>query len=131
MLELQASIIYRVFNNEGQKVLGYKTMKKCGFEATKRLIASKNMGHFVIFVICLIISNKIYILKYMKKCTKLTKFDLFLCNLSQPFDKTWLDIKMSHIFGSYEPFGSLKSTFFPGFIAQYFLTFIIEHPVFQ
>ena len=36
---------------------------------------------------------------------------------------------MSHIFGSYEPFGSLKSTFFPGFIAQYFLTFFIEHPV--
>ena len=37
---------YRVFNNEGQKVLGYETMKKCAFEATKRLIASKNMGHF-------------------------------------------------------------------------------------
>ena len=69
---------YRVFNNEGQKVLGYETMKKCAFEATKRLIASKNMGHFVIFIICLIISNKIYILKYMKKCTKLTKFAIFL-----------------------------------------------------
>ena len=40
------SIKYRVFNNEGQKVLGYETMKKCAFEATKRLIASKNMGHF-------------------------------------------------------------------------------------
>ena len=38
---------------------------------------------------------------------------------------------MSHIFGSYEPFGSLKSTFFHGFIAQYFLTFIIEHPVYS
>ena len=38
--------IYRVFNKEDQKVLGYKTMKKCAFEATKRLIASKNMGHF-------------------------------------------------------------------------------------
>ena len=74
----QITINYRVFNNEGQKVLGYKTMKKCAFEATKRLIASKNMGHFVIFVICLIISNKIYILKYMKKCTNLAKFDIFL-----------------------------------------------------
>ena len=42
---------YRVFNKEGQKVLGYKTMKKCAFEATNRLIASKNIGHFVIFVI--------------------------------------------------------------------------------
>ena len=79
-MELRSSIIpkYRVFNNEGQKVLGYETMKKCAFEATKRLIASKNMGHFVIFIFCLIISNKIYILKYMKKCTNLAKFDIFL-----------------------------------------------------
>ena len=37
---------YRVINKEGQKVLGYETIKKCAFEATKRLIASKNMGHF-------------------------------------------------------------------------------------
>ena len=71
--------MYRVFNKEGQKVMGYETMKKWAFEATKRLIASKNMGHFVIFVICLIISHKIYILKYMKKCTK---FDIFIWNLS-------------------------------------------------
>ena len=40
------STIYRVFNKEGQKVLGYKTHKKCVFEAFKMLIASKNMGHF-------------------------------------------------------------------------------------
>ena len=74
----QVNSKYRVFNEEGQKVMGYESMIKCAFEATKRLIASKNMGHFVIFVICLIISHKIYILKYMKKCTKLTKFAIFL-----------------------------------------------------
>ena len=43
--------IHRVTNKEGQKVSGYKTMKKCAFEATNRLIASKNIGHFVMFVI--------------------------------------------------------------------------------
>ena len=37
---------------------------------------------------------------------------------------------MSHIFGCYGPFGSLKNPFFHGLIAQHFLTFIIEHPVF-
>ena len=36
---------------------------------------------------------------------------------------------MSHIFGCYEPFGSLKNAFFHGLIAQYFVTFFIEHPV--
>ena len=41
------TVKYRVFNNEGQKVLGYETMKKCVFEATKKLIALKNMGHFL------------------------------------------------------------------------------------
>jgi len=35
-----------VFNKEGHKILGYKTIKKCVFEAVKRLVASKNMGHF-------------------------------------------------------------------------------------
>ena len=36
---------------------------------------------------------------------------------------------MSHIFGCYGPFGSLKNPFFHGLIAQYFLTFFIGHPV--
>ena len=36
---------------------------------------------------------------------------------------------MSHIFGCYEPFGSLKNAFFHGLLAQYFVTFFIEHPV--
>ena len=37
---------------------------------------------------------------------------------------------MSHIFGCYEPFVSLKIIYiFSWFIAQYFLTFFIEHPV--
>ena len=38
---------------------------------------------------------------------------------------------MSHIFGGYKHFDSLKNTFFMGYIAQYFLTFFIEHPVFS
>ena len=44
MATLLQVTFYRVFNKEGQKVLGYKTWKKCAFEATKRLmlIASKN-----------------------------------------------------------------------------------------
>ena len=37
---------YRVINKEGHKVLGYKTSKKCDFDALKKFIASKNMGHF-------------------------------------------------------------------------------------
>ena len=37
---------------------------------------------------------------------------------------------MSHIFGGYKHFDSLKNTFFMGFIAQYFFTFFIEHPVY-
>ena len=37
---------YSVINKEGHKVLGYKTIKKCDFDAFKRFIASKNMGHF-------------------------------------------------------------------------------------
>ena len=36
---------------------------------------------------------------------------------------------MSHIFGSFKLFDSLKITFFIGFTAQYFVTFFIEHPV--
>ena len=32
---------YRVFNKEGQKVLGYKTHKKCVFEDTKLQIVNK------------------------------------------------------------------------------------------
>ena len=74
-------LLYRVINKEGHKVLGYKTIKKCDFDAIKKFILSKNMGHFVIFVICLIISNNIYILNHMKKCTNLGKFDIFLWNL--------------------------------------------------
>ena len=53
VIENQGSILrgaefctYRVLNKEGQKILGYKTHKKCVFEAIKMLIASKNMGHF-------------------------------------------------------------------------------------
>ena len=37
---------------------------------------------------------------------------------------------MSHIFGCYEPFESIKITFFNGFIAQYFVSFFIDHTVF-
>ena len=69
--------MYSVINKEGHKVLGYKTIKKCDFHTIKRFIASKNMGHFVIFVICLIISTKISISNYRKKCAKLAKFDIF------------------------------------------------------
>ena len=36
---------------------------------------------------------------------------------------------MSHISGGYKLFDNLKNTFFIGFIAQYFVTFFIEHPV--
>ena len=50
-------------------------------------------------------------------------------NLSPPFEKTWLVIKMSHIFWGFKLFDSLKITFFIGFTAQYFVTFFIEHPV--
>ena len=38
---------------------------------------------------------------------------------------------MSHIFGGFKLFDSLKITFFIGFTAQYFVTFFIEHPVVQ
>ena len=37
---------------------------------------------------------------------------------------------MSHIFGGFKLFDSLKITFFIGFTAQYFVTFFIEHPVY-
>ena len=43
---IQLMGIYRLFNKEGHKVLGYKTNKKFDFEAIKQLKASKNMGHF-------------------------------------------------------------------------------------
>ena len=62
-----------MINKEGHKVLGYQTIKKCDSDAIKRFIASKNMGHFVIFVICLIISNMIANVKYIQKSTKLAK----------------------------------------------------------
>ena len=62
-----------MINKEGHKVLGYKTIKKCDSDASKKFIASKNMGHFVIFVICLIISNMISNVKYIQKSTKLAK----------------------------------------------------------
>ena len=57
---------YRVFNKEGHEVLGYSAMKKYVFEATKRLIASKNMGHLDIFVFCLNICN-INVVEYQSK----------------------------------------------------------------
>ena len=41
-----SKISYSVINKEGHKVLGYKTIKKCDFDAFKRFIASKNRGHF-------------------------------------------------------------------------------------
>ena len=63
--------MYSVINKEGHKVLGYKTIKKCDFDAIKKFIPSKNMGHFVIFVICLIISNIISIVMYIKKMYKI------------------------------------------------------------
>ena len=71
-----------MINKEGHKVLGYQTIKKCDSDAIKRFIASKNMGHFVIFVICLIISNIKSNVKYIKKCRKLAKSVLFLRNFS-------------------------------------------------
>ena len=37
---------YSVINKEGHKVLGYKTIKKCDSDASKKFIASKNMEHF-------------------------------------------------------------------------------------
>ena len=73
---------YSVINKEGHKVLSHKTIKKCDFDAFLRFIASKNMGHFVIFVICLIITNIIFIEKYLKKCRKLAKSILFRRNFS-------------------------------------------------
>ena len=39
-------LMYRVINKEGHKVLDYKTIKKCDFDAFKMFLASKNMGHF-------------------------------------------------------------------------------------
>ena len=36
---------------------------------------------------------------------------------------------MSHIFGGFKLFDSLKINFFIGFTAQYFVTLFIEHPV--
>ena len=76
------STFYSVINKEGHKVLSHKTIKKCDFDAFLRFIASKNMEHFVTFVICLIISNIIFIEKYLKKCIKLAKSILFLRNIS-------------------------------------------------
>ena len=73
---------YSVINKEGHKVLGYKTIKKCDFDATNKFIQSKSMGYFVIFVICLIISNIISIVMYIKKCIKLAKSVSFLRNFS-------------------------------------------------
>ena len=41
-------MMYRMFNKEGQKVLGYKTNKNVFFEVINKLIASQSMGHFEI-----------------------------------------------------------------------------------
>ena len=38
--------MYRVINNEGQKVLGHKTNKNVFFEVINKLIDSQNMAHF-------------------------------------------------------------------------------------
>ena len=74
--------LYNVINKEGHKVLSYKTNKKCDFDAIKKFMPSKNMGSFVIFDICLIISNIISIVKYIKECIKLAKSVSFHRNFS-------------------------------------------------
>ena len=92
--------MYRVINKEGHKVMGYKTPKKCDFDAIKRFIAFKNIKHIVIFLICPIIYNIISNVKYIKNvlnCLNLSYFSDILGFLGKNSDFWPFEVAESNI----------------------------------